>query len=470
MITNEKKDDNKIIIIENPEVINGENYFGKIALVHPNYVFINSIKRGYETIATNGDVFCPILEGLNFEVGQTVQFSELNPDRDKAGRFRTEKIFLVQNSIDLSTEEGRISAVVKFSKLKSPYHQNRKIISEEDKNKAAKNKPLLDFVQQIGYLLNNNSGYNPEDVVRLTEDFVARTFSMLTPLGVTCSIVGDIDKDTEQQMIQENIALYNESGLGGQAESLQKEYEQFKKVRDVFNLMHENNLLSYSSVIDVKHLPELTTAFPVLFINGKEGLHDLSAESDPSPDHAIKFLADCVGSQEYSWFYQLYNRRTRPLSRFSGKDIIPPSLVKIMNKAKATFDYVAIMTPYHDVASKEWSDPNWLRNIDPLMVGFLKGLPYMFILGRWSGTGVFPLLLDCIADTMNHLKINKHLLKNFKNDSYWYRGKKNGGTILSNSDDNGLENYANKLLLAYDNGFVFEFLRGDLHNNPDYSF
>jgi len=470
MITNQNKDDknNEIIVIENPEII-GENYFGKIALVHPNYVFINSVKRGYETIATNGDVFCPIPEGSNFEIGQVVQFLEMNPDRDKPGRFRTEKITLVQNSIDLSTEEGRMNAIVKFSNLKSPYHQNKKIITEEDKNKAVKNKPLLEFVQQIGYLLNNSGGYNPEDVVRLTEDFVSKTFSMLAPLNVKCSILGDVDKDAEQQKINETIDLYNTSGLTGQSDSLKKEYNQFKRVRDAFTLMHQNNLLNYASIIETKYLPELTMAFPVFFISGKKGINDSTMNDDPKPDDAITFLCDCVGSQEYAYLDQLYNRRTRPLSGFTGKDIMPPNLVKILNEAKQLFDYVVIMTPYHDVASKEWSDPNWLRNIDPIMVGFLKGLPHMFILGRWSGTGVFPLLFDCIADTVNHLKINKHLLGNFKTNSWWYKGKSEG-TVLSSSKDNGLNKYVDKLLLAYDNGLVFQFLRGELHNDADYSF
>lgn len=143
-----------------------------------------------------------------------------------------------------------------------------------------------------------------------------------------------------------------------------------------------------------------------------------------------------------------------------------------MNEAKKIFDYVVIMTPYHDQASTEWSNPNWLRNLDPLLVGFIEGLPQMFILGRWSGTGIFPLLLDCIADTANHLRINKHLLKNFDNRSYWYKGISEGGGCLTGSThpSNNLQEFADRLLLAYDRGLVFEFLRGELSQDPEYAF
>ena len=150
---------------------------------------------------------------------------------------------------------------------------------------------------------------------------------------------------------------------------------------------------------------------------------------------------------------------------------MPPNLVRIMRQAKELFDYVVIMTPYHDTASKEWSDPNWLRNIDPIMVGFLKGLPHMFVLGRWSGTGVFPMLLDCIADTSNHLRLNKHLLRNFKSNTYWYKGKRESSMLSQNDQgDNGLTKFADKILLAYDNGLLFPFLRGELKDIPEYKF
>lgn len=464
MSTNVNADE--VMIIENPEVLTGHQYVGEIISTHTGFVFIHNVRRGYETIGTNGDVFCPVPTESNFEVGQLVQFSELNPDKDRIGKFRTETISKINMEIIENTPEGRMTAIVKLSNATSPYHQLKKMINDDDLTKAGQNQPLAEFIQQIAYILNQGSGYDPLHVNVLAEDFVKKTFSMLTPLGVKCSIMDDVDKVAERRMIEENIALYNENELHGQAESLKNEYAQFAKVREAFTLMHNNGLLSYSSVLDIKHLPELSFAFPVWFIHAKNGFVDETSENDPQPSNAAKFFADSIESREFAWFHQVYNRRTRPLSQFRGKDIMPPNMVHIMREAKELFDYVVIMTPYHDLASREWSDPNWLRNIDPVMVGFLNGLPNMFILGRWSSTGIFPLLLDCIADTANHLKLNKHLLRNFNNSTYWYKGMSGGN--LGGSDN--LINYVDHLLLAYDRGLLFPFLRGELKDDPEYKF
>jgi hypothetical protein len=97
----------------------------------------------------------------------------------------------------------------------------------------------------------------------------------------------------------------------------------------------------------------------------------------------------------------------------------------------------------------------------------------MFVLGRWSGTGVFPLLLDCIADTTGHIRLNKHLLKNFQANTWWYKGNGNNDhtTLGANNDaSNGLLKFADLLLLAYERGQLFEFLRGELSQNQEYSF
>ncbi len=465
-----KNDQEEILVIENPEVIVGTVYTGEIVSVHTGYVFIGMVKRAYESIGTNGDIFCPVSESSEFKVGQLVQFSELNHDPQRVGKFRTEKIVMIETGLDVNTPEGRTTAIAGLSRAISPYHQLKKIIAEGDISKALENKPLAEFIQQIGWVLSQGGGYNPEDINRMAETFVEKTFSMLSPLGVKCSIMDDVDKVAEQAMIDETIALYNENGLSGQSDSLKKEYSQFLSVREAFTLMHKNGLLNHSSVIDIRHLPELSFAFPVWYVSAKEEIADNTRAEDPSPDSAVNFFADSIGSTEYAWFYQTYNRRTRPLSQFRGKDIMPPNLVRIMRQAKELFDYVVIMTPYHDAASKEWSDQNWLRNIDPIMVGFLKGLPHMFVLGRWSGTGVFPMLLDCIADTANHLKLNKHLLKNFSYNTYWYKGKNSNTMLSSNEGNNGLEKFADKLLLAYDNGLLFPFLRGELKDIPEYKF
>jgi hypothetical protein len=45
----------------------------------------------------------------------------------------------------------------------------------------------------------------------------------------------------------------------------------------------------------------------------------------------------------------------------------------------------------------------------------------MFFLGRWSGTGMFPLVGDMIADTIDHINNNKELLINIRRSTQWYK-------------------------------------------------
>ncbi|MEI7810110.1 MAG: hypothetical protein WCI41_00945 [bacterium] len=462
------KNDNEIIIL-NPELVEAGNYVGAIKSIHTGFVFIDNVKRGYETINTNGDVFCNT-ENATFEIGQLVEFHELNTDTKRVGKFRTESITLIDSSLEKGQKQ---LSIMNFSKTTSPYHDLKKIISEEDLLKAGENKPLAEFIQQMAWLLNKgDNDYRPEDIIKLSEDFIAKNFSMLTPLGFKCNITqGEIDQEAENRLVDENVKLYNESGLQGQAASLKKEYAQFLSVRSAFTLMNENNLLNYSSVLEIRNFVELFYSFPVCFTYSKESFQIKTNEDDPQVDHVIKFFSDCIGSKEFRTLYQIYNRRTRPISQFIGKDIMPPNIVRVMNKAKELFDYVTIMTPYHDMSSREWSNSNWLRNIDPILVGFIKDMPtHFFILGRWSQTGIFPLLIDCIADTSNHLKLNKHLLKNFQSDTYWYNGKDEGNSLGSNGSGNRLEPFADKLLLAYENGLLFPFLRGELANEEIYRF
>lgn len=457
---------NETIIIENAEIITEQWYTGEISAIHDGYVFINNIKRGYETIPTNGNVFCPVPKNSKFQLNQLVQFEELNNDRERPDCFRTEKIISIT---DLEISK-KVEQITQLSRSESPYHRLKKAISENDIKKAGKNKPLFEFIQGIAYLFGNGDEITTERIVEFAEKFVADTFAMLSPLNVKCSIQGGIDEDAELKMINDNINLYNESDLQGQAQSLCDEYNQFLKIRRVFNLMFQNNLLTFQSVIPAKYLPELTMAFPVWFVFDKENPIQDQKDDDPDIAKSTKFFCDCVGSIEYSWFFQIYNRRTRPLSTFKGKDIMPPALVKVMNEAKQIFDYIAIMTPYHDIASREWSDPNWLRSIDPLMVGFIKDLPsQVFVLGRWSMTGIFPLLLDSIADTAIHIKMNKHLLSNFRANTWWYRGQRDGIILTQKGKENNnvLLPFANELLGAYDRGLLFEFLRGE--NLPEES-
>lgn len=443
------------------------DYTGEVISVHEGFSYLGNIKRGYESIVTNGDVFVPQV----FSVGDMVKFSELNDDSKRSGKFRTEKAEKVEKAVVAAASADKAVALSSLtSKTSSLYHVNAKEIDPAKVKKALSNGPFAEMMA-----LNHQLSKDPtqQDIREASSAFLTSIYANLISLGVDYSVDRDVDEAAEKKKIKEAIKYYRNSNMDGQVRSIEKEYQSFLGVRKVFSLMVEQGILSFETVIPVKYLPDLLSACPVWFVHSKEKLsYDLEKE-DPKVDHATKFFCDLVGSREFAWFYQIYNRRTRPFSAFDGRDIMPLPIMKICEAAKSCFDYLVIATPYHDIASTEWTDSEWLRNIDPFLFGFVKDLPYMFLLGRWSGTGLFPLLGDMVADTMDHLRKNHHLLNNFRSNSYWYKGE---GTrrlnndkvvvVLDNSSrDNGdnevLFPFVQKIIEAFEEGSLFQFLRGE---------
>lgn len=458
-------------VADNGEIVNGEivededmtppKYYGVVASVHDGYCFLHQIRRGYETVATNGDVFVPQI----FEVGAYVEFDSLNSDPKRPGKFRAESAKIVESG--LVTIEPK-SAAVALRELMAPhiYHRSAKKADPAEVEKVIANKPFPGFIEELAASsreLAAEEGAPEDNIARKAEEFLQETFAALIPLGVSYSVNSDVDEAEEQAKIDEAVVLYGEEGMTGQVESLRKEYEYFKGVRKAFTLMRTAGILGLDTVVPIKFMPEMFVSMPVWYVHSKAGLDDLTISDDPAPDHAIKFFCDLVGTKEFAWMYQMMNRRTRPIGPFKGRDIMPPSIMKILSKAKGVFDYVVIQTPYLDMVSRELEDPNWLRSIDPRLVGFIKGIPYMFVLGRWSGTGLFPLFADMVADTMNWLRLNKSKMGNFIANTYWYKGD-NGGCLSnggSKSRNNVLQPFAEQVIAAFDEGRLFEFLRGE---------
>lgn len=418
-INNEETAEAEIIKLDSPlDLVIVDDlikYVGLVVSTHEGFSYIGDVKKGYETINTNGDVFVPQV----FEVGCLVQFCELNNDPKRPGKFRTESADVIKGALARIDNETRAMTIHELS-ARTPYHSTAKDIDPAQVKQAAENKPFAEMTGIYKKIADN--GVPLTDIEDAIKGFLAGTYANLYTIGVDYSIDGLVDINAEQAKLDEAVATYEQNGMTGQVESVKSEYESFVGVRGAFELMKESGILGVDSIIPIKYLPDLLVTSPVWFVDSKHELSNNLNEDDPEPDHAIKYFCDAVGSHEFAWFYQIYNRRTRPINTFQGRDIMPLPIVKILENARKTFDYVVIATPYHDIASKEWSDPDWLRNLDPFLFGFMKNLPYMFLLGRWSGTGLFPLMCDMVADTMNHLRINKSMLNNFLPNSYWNRG------------------------------------------------
>ena len=345
---------------------------------------------------------------------------------------------------------------------RSIYHANAKDIDPEKAEKAAENLP---FARMIGIHMAMAKGGEPQRPIQdLASEYLRGTYANLESIDVSYSVTDEIDTDAEAEKVEEAKETYARTGLDALVPVIASEYEAFGGLREAFRLMHSIGLLKIENVIPMGNVADHLVIAPVWFVHSKHNLENQTQENDPLPDHAIKFFSDCVGTKEFAWLYQIYNRRTRPMKQYNGRDGMPLPIVKILEVAKKTFDYVVIATPYHDMASKEWQDPDFLRNIDPFLLGFMKGLPHYFLLARWSGTGLFPLVCDMIADTMDHLSMHKLLLEKFVSNTYWYKG--DGGDCLqsngsSRQDNRVLVPFAEEVLKAYEERRLFEFLRGE---------
>lgn len=213
------------------------------------------------------------------------------------------------------------------------------------------------------------------------------------------------------------------------------------------------------TVLAMNNLPEILLAMPVCFLQGK-GVRP-SNDDDPQVSEAAKMICDLVGSRAFAWFYQIYNRRDRDIkgNLQNFLDPVPSDYLEFRTCLAPMIDLEMICTPYHHIASREWTDPTWLAGIDPIALGIQKGIPFVTIFKRWSGNGVFPLLPELMAGTIEHLTACSNKLSNFKNP-YWYKAPA-PSTYLSNS--RMLTGFVNKIIEAFGRGEVVKLLsQGDV--------
>jgi hypothetical protein len=391
-------------------------------------------------------------------------------------------------------DAGHSASIASFNGGTNPYHTRAKRgISEITTTKVVDNKPFKGM--QIPKF---DSVVTDEGLNELSESFVNTHFFNLAELGITVSMDAKIDENREDQILTNLMTKYKGQALGGQADSLRAEYISLRSVQNIFRFVknaktedkfEHQHLMLLSSVNEVinslsindrsfilksmadvcawnglrgryrtpmalhkKYLPELFLACPVWFVYGK-GVTDNQSEPDPRVDDSVKFFCDLIGTKRFAWLYQMYNRRTRTFDKFSGPDLLSPHLAEAIPQLAQTFDYLVIATPYHNTASKEWADPTWQSNIDPYLIGFKKGFDHMVIIERWSGTGLFPLMSDMMADTIDHLRAHIELLKFFKSNTYWYKGE--GESSLYGD----LIPFGREVLDKFEEGKLFEYLR-----------
>lgn len=299
----------------------------------------------------------------------------------------------------------------------------------------------------------------PEEALVILRAMLISMFPALGEFQANFDILNANDEQLDAA-VQEVMAGYCEMGMNDMVVALEKDIASFRSMRGTLKFLLEKDLVRSQTIIPLENLVDLFLACPVWYTYTEADETRTASETwqnnDPLVPDRVMFICDLIKSERWYDLFQLWNRRIRPLAMYKGEQI-PPAIMRMIRGAREHFDMVVIATCYHDVAGKEWVNPEWQRGIDPYVLGFKKGLPYFVILGRYSDTGLFPLFDQLVGDTMQFLIQNKASLVRWTEQPYWYRGNGNGTSIFAR---NVLPGFVEGLLRAFQDGNVFDWVRG----------
>ena len=288
-------------------------------------------------------------------------------------------------------------------------------------------------------------------------------FPTLANFNASYSIL-DMSDEQLESAIAESQANLTALGMHQQLEEILSEVERFKKMKATLRMFYDEGLIRPETIIPVKYLPDLFVAVPVWYFWIKPEkaaeAEKIWKKNDPEPQSEIRYFCNLFPNQAWAHTYQMFNRRMRSLTKYQG-DKIPPFVSRKLCKAMELFDFIVIATPYHEKAGQDWQDLEWLHLIDPYVLGFKVGIPFFFVLARFSDTGTFPLYNEMIADTIGFLQANMEKLRGFNqvNNPYWYHPDQSAtsvqqlGTILIK--------HTHELIDHFEKGDLFDWLRGN---------
>lgn len=454
--------------------VNDKRFIGTVVTVNPDgYGFLGAQTIIAEDGGSAGlgehDVFVHQDEsGAVLKVGLVLNFS-VGPDAKRGGGFyraigavehvEVECIPADELPVPGLAVRAPLSIVPSPTAINRDYIAKMKAVPGSTVEKVGENAPM-------GAIREGTDVPPPvtaEDKRTLCERYLAYLFPTLASFDADFSL-----RDTDDSAFDEKVAQIKQEmqglGLTGQIPLLEEEIGKFRRVRGTLSLIWEEDLVRPDAIIPVRFLPDLFMACPVWYFwtNGPgeaQARGDWQA-SDPLPHESVQYFCELFPNERWRDVYQMFNRRLRTMQMYAGENI-PAHVIRRMRRAVSLFDYVVIMTPYHDVAGRDWEDLEWLRAIDPYVVGFHKGLNEFFVLGRFSGNGTFPLLNELVGDTIEFLRKNKGNLSGFDQvtNPYWWQGPRGeastyqlGARLMRRTDE---------LLTAFDAGQLFAWLKGE---------
>ncbi|MBI4276286.1 hypothetical protein HY629_00405, partial [Candidatus Uhrbacteria bacterium] len=266
----------------------------------------------------------------------------------------------------------------------------------------ARTKPYVDAMQRAPSQV-------ADAFARRCEDFLQARYPMLREdhIGFPVSFSMDVQaNDAEVAAMVALKAKHNELGLRDQAaRELPRIYSEFNGARRVLRGLREKGLLLPTYILPDEVLPWFTVTAPVWYVSG-------AAATTWGGDRTfLDYMVKRLGTERLAIWFQMWNYRSRRFESYEG-DAIPANLLQVIGDVKPLLDFVAIATPYHDVALQQWQSVRWTRMVDPYLIGFSQHIPNaFFFLGRWSNTGMFPLAAEMIAHTMAFLGKHRGLFE-----------------------------------------------------------
>lgn len=455
------------------ETVVEQRYFGRIVSIPGNdgyaFIGIGTVTKDDGTnhgLQTREDIFlhkdnC----GSPLKVGMQITFDIL-PDKKRGGDTwcaigATECTRAELIPDNESPIPGLVPTASNATHLcmnrRIPAHINMKKVPAEVVDKVVANQPMPDMPRT------SELPADEEGRKALVEEFLARLFPNMGEFGTDYRVIETSDEELDR-IVSETEGTYSQMGMSLEIEVLRHEIQRFKQMRGALALMLKDNLIRPDAVIPIKYLPDLFMAVPVWYhwVADQELVERDWNIDDPKVNETIRYFCDLFPNQVWRHTFQLFNRRTRTLKQYQG-EIIPPAVARRMKEAIDLFDYVVIATPYHDQAGKDWQDINWLRAIDPYVLGFKKGVPFFFVLARFSDSGTFPLFNELVADTIDFLKTNKQKLSGFNmiSSPNWYLGKGPNDYVSGSTFGTTLIHHVDTLLGRFENHTLFEWLRGE---------
>lgn len=327
----------------------------------------------------------------------------------------------------------------------------------------------------------------------------------LSAIGVACAM-DVTDLEAEARIVEETAKSYEGMGMAGQARTLRDAYAHLLpmrqmlqwildegllqpgtklspevlftllklveaaktgidrerligKVQAVIRFLSERDLLRPNTVLSDRFLPVLLAATPVVFWDNKptdesnawkaDAANQSRCSGDWMPHYNSgprRNVIDRLAKRPGQAFFHLFNMpgrqddasisSLRTLADYAGENP-PVELLQRITEARAVFDHIGIATSYLDQVLKETR-----RGVDPYVFGLIRGLPIVVILGRYSDSGLFPLLPELIGHTMEFLRTRTEEIRQAL-------GFRDVPTDIKNT------------LQAFDAGKLFPYLRGE---------